>query len=315
MARKRIQSPGSTDVWGLVARQHGVVARRQLLEHGLSGEAIDHRIRKGRLHPVRRGVYAVGRPVVSGHGRWMAAVLACGPGAVLSHVGAAQLWGVAGSTRLEPGGLEVTVPGHRNPRAEGVVVHRRSLADDDVAVCDRIPVTSPVRTLVDLVARLSVPRLEAAINAADKLDLVDPDTVRQALEGRNGQHGVAALRRVLDRRTFALTESELERRFLPIARRAGLPLPETGVRLNGFKVDFFWRELGLVVETDGLRYHRTPAQQARDRLRDQAHAAAGLTPLRFTHDQVAHESRRVESTLRRVARRLGRGRSSQQRLS
>ena len=101
-----------------------------------------------------------------------------------------------------------------------------------------------------------------------------------------------------------LTDSELERRFLPIARRAGLPPPQTGRPVNGFKADFFWPELGLVVETDGLRYHRTPIQQTRDRVRDQAHAAAGLTPLRFTHTQVAYEPDHVEGTLRAVARRL-----------
>ena len=94
---------------------------------------------------------------------------------------------------------------------------------------------------------------------------------------------------MLDRRTFRLTDSELERRFLPLARAAGLPVPLTRQRVNGFEVDFFWPDLGLVVETDGLRYHRTPAQQARDRLRDQAHTAAGLTPLRFTHAQVRFE--------------------------
>jgi very-short-patch-repair endonuclease len=112
------------------------------------------------------------------------------------------------------------------------------------------------------------------------------------------------LREVLDRRTFTLTDSELERRFLPIVRRTGLSLPRTGHHLNGFKVDFYWPDLGLVVETDGLRYHRTPAQQSRDRLRDQAHAAAGLTPLRFTHAQVRYEPRHVQATLEAVARRL-----------
>jgi very-short-patch-repair endonuclease len=146
--------------------------------------------------------------------------------------------------------------------------------------------------------------LEAAVNEADKLDLTDPERLRAALDGYAGCRGVGQLREVLDRRTFALTDSELERRFLPIARSAGLPLPRTGQRLNGFKVDFFWPDLGLVVETDGLRYHRTPAQQTRDRLRDQAHTAAGLTPLRFTHAQVRYEPRQVRSTLAAVARRL-----------
>jgi very-short-patch-repair endonuclease len=119
-----------------------------------------------------------------------------------------------------------------------------------------------------------------------------------------GQPGVPALRKLLDRLTFVLTDSELERYFLPIARRAGLSMPETGRWLNGFEVDFFWPELGLVVETDGLRYHRTPAEQARDRLRDQAHTAAGLTPLRFTHAQVRFEPDYVCMTLGLVAERL-----------
>jgi uncharacterized protein DUF559 len=108
----------------------------------------------------------------------------------------------------------------------------------------------------------------------------------------------------LEQPTFTLTDSELERCFLPITRRAGLAPPLTGRHVNGFKVDFHWPELGLIVETDGLRYHRTPAQQARDRLRDQAHAAAGLTPLRFTRAQVRFEPGHVQATLAAVVRRL-----------
>jgi Protein of unknown function (DUF559) len=163
---------------------------------------------------------------------------------------------------------------------------------------------------MDLSLQLTSARLEAAVNEADKLDLVDPETLRHALDEMAGQPGVSALRRILDRRTFVLTDSDLERYFLPVAREAGLPLPETGSLLNGFEVDFFWPGLGLVVETDGLRYHRTPAEQARDRLRDQAHTAAGLTPLRFTHAQIRFEPAYVTETLGRVARRLrGRGAS------
>jgi len=117
---------------------------------------------------------------------------------------------------------------------------------------------------------------------------------------------VRRLRELLDQRTFRLTDSELERRFLRLVGDAGLPMPLTGKQLNGFKVDFYWPHLGLVVETDGLRYHRTPAQQARDRLRDQAHLAAGLTPLRFTHKQVRYEPGYVRLTLLAVADRLER---------
>jgi very-short-patch-repair endonuclease len=175
---------------------------------------------------------------------------------------------------------------------------------EDVDGRDGIPVTCPIRTLLDLAGMLSRSSLERAVNEADRLDLIDPEALLASLDRYRGQRGVARLRTLLDRRTFRLTDSELERRFLRIGTEAGLPMPETGSHLNGFRVDFFWPELGLVVETDGLRYHRTPAQQARDRLRDQAHLAAGLAPLRFTHAQVRFEAGHVRSTLRAVADRL-----------
>lgn len=278
------------------------MTRRQLLELGFTSEAIRHRLDKGRLHPARTGVYAVGRPELSGHGRWMAAVLACGSGAALSHGSAAALWGIGNERDHE---IELSVPAANRARPSGLRVHRRaSLAGSDATTRHAIPLTSPVRTLLDLASYLSRAQLEAAVNAADKLDLIDPDSLRSALESRAGQPGVRALRDLLDRHTFVLTDSELERRFLPIARRAGLRSPITGRYLNGFKVDFFWPDLGLVVETDGLRYHRTPTQQARDRRRDHAHMAAGLTPIRFSHAQVRYEPDYVRRTLMRVAGRI-----------
>lgn len=291
----------SAVLWALSARQHGVVTRAQMLESGLSRRAVEHRIATGRLHPLGRGIYAVGRPDLSRHGHWTAAVLSCGPDAVLSHGSAAVLWGIrarAGSA------TDITVPPHVRRRRPGVELHRHPLDPHDRIEREGIPVTTVHRTLLDLGSKIGRRGLEVAINEADKLDLTDPESLRAALERYAGRPGVAVLREVLDRQTFALTDSELERRFLPIARRAGLPLPQTGRRLSGFKVDFYWPDLGLVVETDGLRYHRTPAQQARDRLRDQAHSAAGLTPLRFTHAQVRHEPRYVQSTLAAVAQRL-----------
>jgi very-short-patch-repair endonuclease len=105
-----------------------------------------------------------------------------------------------------------------------------------------------------------------------------------------------------------MTDTELERRFVPLARKAGLPKPLTQQRLNGYRVDFYWPDLGLVVETDGLRYHRTPSKQTTDRRRDQAHTVAGLTPLRFTHAQVRYEPRHVKNMLAKVAANLRRGR-------
>jgi len=285
-----------------VERQHGVVARWQLLEIGFSANAINHRVANGRLHPVCRGVYAVGRPNLTRKGRWMAAVLSCGPGAVLSHESAAALWEIR-PFRRRP--TDVSVPAPSLPRRPGIAVHRRkTLAADDVCTRDNIAVTSPLLTLVDLATRIRTAQLEAAINEADKRDLIDPEELRSGLDGMPGRRGVRLLKRALDRRTFRLTDSELERRFLSIVRSAGLPMPDTGRVVNGFKVDFLWPNLELVVETDGLRYHRTPAQQARDRTRDQTHTMSGLAPLRFTHAQIRYEPRCVERTLRAVALRL-----------
>jgi very-short-patch-repair endonuclease len=178
------------------------------------------------------------------------------------------------------------------------------LSDRDRALCRAIPVTSVVLTLVDLAAVLPSWQLEAAINEADARDLINPEALRAALERYAGWPGVAALRETLDRRTFVLTDSDLERLFLPLTRKVGLAPPLTRQYVNGFKVDFYWPDLGLVVETDSLRYHRTPAQQGRDRLRDQAHTRAGLTPLRFTHVQVKFEADHVLAILSAVGRRL-----------
>jgi very-short-patch-repair endonuclease len=300
MGPKKVQSPS---VWRLAQRQHGVITRRQLLELGLSTGAIKHRLATGRLHRVAQGVYAVGRPRLTRYGRWMAAVLSCGPHAVLSHETAAALWGL----RAQRGTvIEISVPTRVRRRRKGIRLHRRGILDRaDVTRYQRIPLTQPILTLVDLAACLTASEVEAAVNQADKLDLTDPESLRSALDRFTGRPGVATLRKLLDRRTFTLTDSELERRFLALARRADLAEPLTGRRLNGFKVDFYWPELGLVVETDGLRYHRTPTQQAKDRERDQAHAIAGLTTLRFTHAQVRFEPSKVAATLAAMVERLG----------
>jgi very-short-patch-repair endonuclease len=160
--------------------------------------------------------------------------------------------------------------------------------------------------MVDLAAGAGRGEIEALVNRVDKLDLIHPEALRRALDVMPGQPGVPLLREVLERATFALTDSELERRFLPIARRAGLPKPRTQQIINGHRVDFFWPELGLVVETDGLRYHRTATQQARDTVRDNAHGAAGLVPVRFTPAQVRYEPKYVERILVAVTRELRR---------
>jgi very-short-patch-repair endonuclease len=165
-------------------------------------------------------------------------------------------------------------------------------------------VTIPARTLVDLATELTPLALERAVNEADKRDLIDPERLWISLAGFAGEPGVRPLRRLLDRHSFRLSDSELEVFFRPIARSADMAQPRSKQFVNGFEVDFHWPELGLIVETDGLRYHRTPSAQARDRLRDQAHVAAGLTVLRFTHWQVKYEPAEVRRVLALTARHL-----------
>jgi very-short-patch-repair endonuclease len=157
--------------------------------------------------------------------------------------------------------------------------------------------------LVDLASVLTERELEAAVNQADKLDRVDPEALRLAIREMPVRAGKPALTRLLDRDTFTLTDSELERRFLAIVRAAGLSKPLTQHHLHGYRVDFYWPELRLVVETDGLRYHRTAGAQARDRRRDQILTANGLTVLRFTHRQVRFEPGRVKAILAQTAHR------------
>jgi hypothetical protein len=290
------------EAWNLARNQHGVVSSDQLREVGYTPQAIHHRIRTGRLYPLHRGVYAVGRPHVTDHGRWMAAVLACRGEAVLSHSSAAALWRIGAEKR---GLIELSLPSLSLRRRPGLLIHRRpSLQGRDTTAEYGISVTTPIQTLIDLSLRLDRRGTERAINEADKYDLVHPPELRRALDERAGEPGVATLRQILDRRTFRLTKEELERRFLPLAAKAGLPIPLTGQIVNEFEVDFYWPDLGLVVETDGLRYHRTPAEQARDRLRDQAHTAAGLTQLRFTHEQVRYEPEYVAKILTQTASRF-----------
>jgi very-short-patch-repair endonuclease len=227
-------------------------------------------------------------------------VLACGDDAVLSHRSAAELWGIG---HEEAKRIDVSVRRKSKITRKGIEVRARpSLDARSVVVRFGIPVTSPVQTLVDLATELRIMRLERAVNEADKLDLVDPETLRRALDGYVGVPGVRTLRTMLDRHTFRLSDSDLEILFRPLALAAGFPLPQTKVWVLGHEVDFWFPDHGLVVETDGLRYHRTPAQQARMAKRDQKHTAAGLRVLRFTHWQIAHAPDEVTDVLRQIRR-------------
>jgi hypothetical protein len=230
----------------------------------------------------------------------MAAVLVCGDDAMLSHRSAAQLWGIG----YEEGGrIDVTVRRRREIHRAGLKVRMRPSLDASAVVHrSGIPVTHPVQTLIDVATELKPMRLERAVNEADKLDLVDPETLREALglEVYAGMPGVRTLRTMLDRHTFRLSDSDLEILFRPLALAAGFPLPLSKHWVLGYETDFFFPDHDLIVETDGLRYHRTAAQQSRAVKRDQKHVAAGFRVLRFTHWQIAHAADEVTGVLRRI---------------
>lgn len=268
---------GQRTIWHLVRRQHGVITRMQLLARGITDDGIRHRVACGRLRRIYPGVYAVGQLPLTHEGKWMAAVLACGETAALSHDSAAALWRLAKPT--EP--IHVSVLSRSRSR-DGIVVHRRTALHTTAR--HHIPVTTIAQTLIDIAAS---PDIEQAIGEADLRGLVSLKALRTAAT-KAGKSG-ASLRRVIERATFRVTQSELERAFLRLVADAGLPLPDTQQRFGDNRVDFYWPAVGLVVETDGGRFHATAIQQTRDRKRDQAHIRAGRTSLRITHAQVFFE--------------------------
>jgi very-short-patch-repair endonuclease len=291
----------SSAAWELARSQESVVAGRQLRELGFTRKAIEHRAASGRLHRIWHDIYAVGRPELTQRGWWIAALLACGPESALSGGSAMAYYGIGKEERS----IEVSVLFNLHPRCPGIVVHRRrGLEPRHIRFEGPIRVTNQVLTLVDFAASHARDDVEQAVNDADRLDVIDPERLRLLLDDYAGWPGARLLREVLDIRTFTMTDSELERRMRPIAKCVGLSKPLTQHWVNDFKVDFYWPDIGLVVETDGLRYHRTPAQQAKDRIRDQTHTAAGLTPLRFTRWQVRYDANHVEAILGAVAKRL-----------
>lgn len=268
--------------------------RAQLRSLGLTDRAIGHRVARGELHPKWPGVYAVGRARLSKQGEWWGAILTCGTGAVLSHASAAALWRMRSA---DGPGIDVSIPSGRRCRREGITVHRRQrLRPKEVTARRGIAVTTPVLTVIDL-ATVTPDRapLEEAINRAIRLGLTSVAELKAAQRAYRYQPGVRVLAKLLE--GFHLTQSHLERLFIPLAAEAGLPPPLTQARVNGYDVDFYWPDLGLVVECDGGAFHRSASQQTRDRRRDHAHYMAGLMPLRFTHAQVAYERGYVKRVL------------------
>jgi very-short-patch-repair endonuclease len=265
-------------------RQHGVVTRQQLIAAGLSDHGIARRVKDGRLWRVHQGVYAVGRPALTFHGRLMAAVLSCGTGAAVSHYAAGVLQGL-----LKERGprIDVTVPGSGGRRRRGaVIIHRGPLPAGEVITVEGIPVTSPARTVVDLADFLPRRQLERVIDEAQYLRLELGD-----LAPRHGRRGNGTLKRVLAEHQAGttLTRSELEERMLDLLHSRRLPTPEINADIEGYEVDFVWHDHGLIVETDGWRAHGTRNAFERDRRRDADLVSAGWRVLRVSYQRLERE--------------------------
>jgi len=297
------QPPRDEAIAQLAARQHGLVTLRQLTVLGLGDSAVRRRVAAGRLHRVHRGVYSVGHAIISVKGRWLAAVMSCGPGALLSHWSAAALWGLLRTSRAA---IDVTALGRAGRKRRGIAAHRAdTLLPRDRTIRDGIPVTSLARTLLDLAEVANRRTLERALDRAEQLRLLDVKAVTEAINRAQGRPGAARLKAVLATHTpgSTLTDSEFEEQFLLFAEVHGLPRPETQVWIplpgnDGYRADFLWPAERLIVETDGAATHGTRKAQAHDRRRDQRLLAAGFLTIRVAGEQLAQTPHEVELAIR-----------------
>jgi very-short-patch-repair endonuclease len=291
--------PTDGEIERFARAQHGVVTAAQLRDLGLGERGSGHRAATRRLQRLHRGVFAVERPQAKG--RWLAAVLACGDGAVLSHASAAALWGLIPGQAAE---VHVNVAGVRRRGPVGIAIHRAMLDRDDVTSQDGIPCTTLARTFVDVAAAVERGRLERAIVLADERGEFDLGALREQLARMAGRRGCAALAAALagfDER--AIGRSVAETRFLALVRRARLPTPEANVWIplpegGGYRPDFLWRERRLIVEVDGRAHHSRRRAFDHDRRRDRRLFLAGYTTLRFPAREVLSRPTRVASELR-----------------
>jgi very-short-patch-repair endonuclease len=273
----------------LARRQHGVVSGAQLVRLGVGRGAIAHRVACGRLHPLHRGVFAVGHRVLSRDAHWLAAVLAMGDGAVLSHRSAGALWAIRNSARAR---VDITVPRNRRARP-GIDVHRAVLPADEVARERGIPVTNPARTLLDLAGVLTPQQLAHALNEAEVRRLSSPLPLDALVERHPGRRGAQMLKRALaEQRRIGETIlwSTFEREFLDFVARYGLPRPRVNEPLGPYHPDAVWPEQRLVVELDSYGIHTTRQAFEQDRARDRALALAGWRVLRITWRQLTTDA-------------------------
>jgi hypothetical protein len=283
-----------------------VVSLAQLIGCGLTASGVRHRVAAGHLHRVHREVYAVGRAELTAKGRWMAAVLACGDGALLSHASGAALRGLRQTAAAL---IDVTIPRPSPISRPGIRVHRHpDLTPADVTEVDGIPVTSGSATLLGLATFLREPQLERACDRAVILDQFDMREMEDLLKRSRGRRGVARLRNVLAAGDLGsdVPASGLETRFRELCGNAGLPKPEINRYIllgdEYHRVDFLWRKERVAIETDGNRYHSTGWQRARDHNRDTLLTHHGYRHARITEDTITDYPRQAVATARSLLR-------------
>ena len=265
---------------------------------GLTGKQIEVRIGQRRLHRLHRGVFAVGHQRVTRHGRWMAAVLACGPTALLSHRDAAALYALIDFTQ---DAIDVTIEGVARRRLDGIRRHgARSLTASDRTEVDGIPVTSVARTLLDIAGVLPERLVQRAYEEAAHLELLEVAAVEDLLARSNGKKGVRVLRRILevDPAFAARLRSELERMFRDLIAGSDIPMYEPNRTLRGYEVDAYWPEARLVIELDGRSFHTSAFAAERDDVKTAELRLAGYEVMRLTHSMVKQRPRWVLETIR-----------------
>jgi very-short-patch-repair endonuclease len=277
----------------LAERQHGVIARSQLRGIGMTRDGIQHRLYRGRLHLLHRGVYAVGHTSLKREGGWMAAVLACGPGAALSHRSAAVNLGLM--RRYD--GIEVTARGDRARR--GITVYTSSLPGDEVRLVNGIPTTCLPRTILDLGSLLPPFQLDRAFGQAEIQRLHDPLSLPELIARHPGRKGIGSVRELLYRDTH-YTRSDLEALFIDFARRYRLPEPRANFNVIGNECDVVWPDHALIVELDARSTHATHAAFEQDRERDRVLQVAGWRVVRVTGNQLTAHARALAADLRRM---------------
>ena len=294
---------GDAVIARLAGRQHGVVAVWQLREVGVSERVVLRRAADGRLQRLSRGVYAVGQAKLRREGRWLAAVLAYGPTAVLSHRSAAALRGIRDTARTA---IDITVPSPNRRSRPGIDAHATtSIHPDDIEVIEGIPVTSLARTLLDLADVVPPIELQRAYERAEERRILDVRPLHRLLERSNGRRGVGLLRELLDYdpTPAAETRSELERLFLDLIRDAGLPVPQVNVLVEGFEVDAYWPGARLVVELQSYAHHSDRATFERDHMKMAHLKLAGYEVLPLTHRQVTMERGQTAGTVLKLLQR------------